>query len=70
MTPERYGYRKAEANGRKPSIDLRLPIVVRYLQVPLNQLILKLDVAEEREQRIEEKLDQLLELLTAEEPKP
>ena len=45
--------------GRKPSIELRLPLVVRYLQEPMNRLILKLDEAEEREARIEQKLDQL-----------
>jgi len=44
---------------RRPSIEIRLPIVVRYLEAPLNQLILKLDVAEERQTRMESTLDRI-----------
>ena len=53
------------AGGRKPSIDLRLPLVVRYLQDPMNRLILKLDEAEEREERIEKTLQRIEASLSA-----
>lgn len=52
-------YKSRLAADRKPSIEIRLPLVVRYLEAPLNQLVLKLDVAEEREERIEIMLRQI-----------
>jgi hypothetical protein len=59
MTPERYEYQKAEANGRKPSVEVHLPLGFKYLEVPLNRLVLRLDIAEERETRIERLLNRI-----------
>lgn len=49
------------AGGRRPSIEIQLPRLpgMAALQVPLNQLILKLDIAEEREARMEATLGRI-----------
>jgi hypothetical protein len=56
-----YRYRAPpEAGERRPSIEVRLPRLVGYLQQPFEQLIMKLDIAEERMIRIERKLNILM----------
>ncbi len=47
-------YRSERQEPEKaPSVRIDLPVGFKRLEVPLNALILKLDGAEEREQRIE-----------------
>ncbi len=57
-----FTYRTGSGADRKPSIEVHLPLGFRMLEAPLNQLILRLDIAEERETRIEQKVDTLLRL--------
>jgi hypothetical protein len=58
--PERYTYKTAEASGRQPSVVLSLPWAFKFLEAPLNRLILRLDIQEEAMDRLERKVDRIL----------
>ena len=53
MSGDRHIYRETALANRRPSIEVKLPLGVRFLQPVLERLIMRLDVAEEQMDRIE-----------------
>ena len=71
MSGDRYQYRRAqETAGRKPSVSVRLPFVVKYLEPVFERMIIRLDVAEEQMDRLEQKLDRILAAMALPEEAP
>lgn len=57
--------REPAAGEKRPSIEIRLPIVVRYLEAPLNRLVLMLDEQVERMRDLDKRLEAIEAALKA-----
>lgn len=57
--------REPASPEKRPSIEIRLPIVVRYLEAPLNRLVLMLDEQVERMRDLDKRLEAIEAALKA-----
>lgn len=68
MSDDRFRYGSRSMEGRKPSIQVNLPLGVRWLQPIFERLVLRLDIAEEQMGRIEASLARIEKVLEIQVP--